>query len=365
LIDEDTDTDTAAKALFFLGKSLTNLIDHSGAVKVYQSYFTRYPQMDFADDAYFEYAAGLIELGRTEDGAEAYRALGVRFPDSPLREEALYRRADVYMIEGLYELARDAFYDFRSAFPRSDLYDAALYWGGLASYEAGQPKGAALLWERIIAEYPESGFRPEAIRRTAEVYADAGDYATALNLYRKLILEHPEEAAASEAEGRADELRNLRDGMGDREAELSATIRREKRAETRDGREAMIALSRLYIFGDGGKLDAAYQMLGEVIVDSDAETASEAQYLLGEYYFRKDDIVRAANEFLKAAFVNPEDRDLTAASIYRAAEMMKLAGKSADVQALVDRLSESFPDSQWAEQGRKLLEQQRPGEGGR
>jgi trehalose-6-phosphate synthase len=54
--------------------------------------------------------------------------------------------------------------------------------------------------------------------------------------------------------------------------------------------------------------------------------------------------------------MNPSDRDHMAQSMYRAAEMTNLAGNRREARALVDRIAESFPYSQWAEEGRKLLE---------
>ncbi len=59
---------------------------------------------------------------------------------------------------------------------------------------------------------------------------------------------------------------------------------------------------------------------------------------------------------LLAAASGASDAELSASAIYRAAEMMKLAGKKDDVQALVKRLSSSFPSSPWTAKAVKLLE---------
>ena len=126
-------------------------------------------------------------------------------------------------------------------------------------------------------------------------------------------------------------------------------------AKTVRGREAMIELSRLYIYEGSSRIDLAYQMLGSVIEKEDRATASQAQFLIGEYFYRKDDLVLAAEEFLKAAYLNPEDSDLMAASMFRAAEMMHLAGNERDVRELVQRLERHFPDSQWTVEAKKLL----------
>ena len=60
--------------------------------------------------------------------------------------------------------------------------------------------------------------------------------------------------------------------------------------------------------------------------------------------------------FFRASLMKPEDSDFMAYSIYRAAGMMKLAGKTREVKALVERLDQNFSDTEWAEEGKKLLE---------
>jgi TolA-binding protein len=103
-------------------------------------------------------------------------------------------------------------------------------------------------------------------------------------------------------------------------------------------------------------MDLALEMLQKVVERGEPVTASQAQFLIGEYYYRKSEPVQAAREFLKAGYLNPDDPDQMAASIFRAAEMMHLAGNRADVRELVGRLEQHFPGSQWTEEAKKLLE---------
>jgi TolA-binding protein len=212
-----------------------------------------------------------------------------------------------------------------------------------------------LHWERLLEAFPLSPFRPDALRRTAEVYADRGDQRKAIELYRRLSEEYPEEAAVYNAAQRIDELRYALQGLSDREAVLSSIIGAEGGAATAKGREAMIELSRLYIYEGSRRMDLALEMLQEVVDRGEPVTASQAQFLIGEYYYRKSQPVEAAREFLKAGYLNPDDPDQMAAAIFRAAEMMSLAGNMADVRELVGRLEQHFADSQWTEEARKLL----------
>ncbi len=343
------------KAAFLKAKALLNMKKLDEAEKAFEAVFSKYPESNFADDALFDYSEILSREGKIEEAASGYMRLAKNYPASPLVEESYYRRAEMYFANGMYKKAKEAFYDYRVKYPRGRLMDAALYWGGYAAFKIGEKFGAALLWEKLISSYKGSPFRPDALAKTAEIYSSNGDYKRALDLYTELIASNPKEAELLGAREKADKLRYLILGLSEKEAQLSAIIGSKGGAKSREGREAMIELARIYIMEEN-KMELAYRLLQEVIAKDDKETKSKAMYLLGEYYYRKNELIEAGNTFLKAAFINPEDRDLMAVSIYRAAVMMKLARKYDDMRELVKRLEENFPSTQWAEDGKKLLE---------
>ena len=349
-------TPESDKSAFLQARSLMNLRDLDTASVLLKTHYTTRPSSAFADDALFEYAGIQAELGKTAEAADAYARLASSYPQSPLAEESMYKRGEVYSAGGRYRQAKDAYYEYRTRFPKGKLVDAALYWGGLAAYELGERFGAVLHWERLLENFPLSPFRPDALRRTAEVYADRGDQKKAIELYTLLNEEYPEEAAVYNAAQRVDELRYSLKGFSDREAVLSSIVGAEGGATTAKGREAMIELSRLYIYEGSRRMDLALEMLQKVVDRGEPVTASQAQFLIGEYYYRRSEPVQAAREFLKAGYLNPDDPDQMAASIFRAAEMMYLAGNMTDVRELVGRLEQHFPDSQWTEEAKKLLE---------
>ncbi len=346
--------DFAIKATFLKGKALRNLKKLKEAGEIFKSIYQKYPNSEFGDDALFDYAGILFDLGRVDEAASSYEALIKRYKNSPLLEETYYRRAEVYFSAGKYSKAKEAFYDYRTAFPRGKLFDAALYWGGYSAYMLNEYFGAVLLWEKLISDYPKSPFYADALSKTAEIYMKNGDYKKASSLYRKLMEEYPREAKILNVSGKLEELKFLMMGLSKKEAELSARIGALGGAKTRAGREAMIELARMYVMGEK-KMDFAYEMLKEVVAKGEAETSAKAKYLIGEYFYRKGELVKAGKEFLDAAFTDPNNRDLMAASIYRAAVMMKLAKKYGDLQALVKRLVDNFPNTQWAVSGKKLL----------
>ena len=346
------------KAFFFKAKSLFNLGKYEQAKDVFQLIYKKWPKASFADDAAYEYVNILSDQGKTMEAAESYAWIAKTYPKSPLIEDVLYRKGEVYYQGKLYDKAQNAFYEYRLKFPQGKLYDAALYWGGLSAFNLGEKYGAVLLWEKIIKDYPESPFRPNALKKTAEVYSTSSEYSKALSLYTEIISSYPLEASAVNADQKAEELRYRILGLDSREAELTVSIEKNRGVESKEGREALLSLAHIYIFEAAReKIDLAYNLLLKVSEKKeDADTSSRAQYLIGEYWYIKGDYIKAGNEFLKGALLGPSDKDLMAISIYKSAEMMKLAGKINEVKDLVKRLKKNFPSSQWAVEGERLLE---------
>ena len=345
------------KGSLMYGKSLAGQKKYNPAGLAFAAVYSDSLKSPYAVDALFEHASVLLLENKVDSAADLYKRVYNNYRENPLAEEALYKRAEAFYSAKAFGKARDAFYDYRTAYERGKYGDASLYWGGLASFQLKEEYGAVLLWERLLEEYRESSYRPDTLRRTADFYKRTGDFRKSLVLYTELLALYPEEAKAFGADMEAEKLRFLLLGQSEREAELMAVRSRERGAATERGRAATLELAKIYINKDDEGRDIALSLLNEITArkDTDPSAAAQAQYLLGEYYFRKNELKRAGEEFLLAATMNPKDLDLMAASIFKAAEMAKLSGNLRDAQALVKRLEDNFPQSQWAAEGRKLV----------
>lgn len=361
--EEDADPGLQPVGILMYGKSSVHRKNYGDAAFAFEYIFTNFPGAEYADDALFEYGKVLYRQERFEKSMEIFSRLHREYPESGLAEEGMYMRGELAYREEDYVRARNAFYDYRVLYPEGRLVDVSLYWGGMAYKASGEPFGAVLLWERLVETYPDSSFRPDAMAETAAIYADSGNYQKALSLYNQLIHQYPVEAASVNAEKEKERLLGLLEGMYGREAELNAVINRENGAETEAGRDALLELSRFYIYRDirESELERARTMLKLVLEkqEEDPEAAAHAMYLLGEYFYRKGDLEEAGKSFIRAATMYSRDRDFMASAMYRAAEMTKLAGNLEEAERLIRRIAENFPDSQWLLEGKKLLEEER------
>ena len=73
-------------------------------------------------------------------------------------------------------------------YPWFDQYDLALYVDGFLAFEQGKEEEAATRFDRILREYPQSRFVPDAHMAKAEAIFNARyDYAGALAEYEQVL----------------------------------------------------------------------------------------------------------------------------------------------------------------------------------
>ncbi|MFO7849042.1 MAG: tetratricopeptide repeat protein [Spirochaetia bacterium] len=356
-------------------RSLASQGDTQEALLVYRDVFEDGKGTPAADDALYEYAELLAEVGRIDDSTEAFLRLYREYPRSDLAEEALFRRGELLIREEEYEEAREAYYVHRSRFPRGELIDLSLYWGAVAARRSGEPYGAALLLERLTEEYSESSIHEDALQELAELYDEVGNYEKAVRYYRSFRSQYSEKAEEENITRRIETLKEIMDGKSSREAELTVTLE-QSGLDTQEGREAAVELAGIYLnrYSEDikEKREEALSLLRSVVerTEEEAEESSDgegseknrhiaarAQYYIGEYHRRDGAHSEAAKTYADAAALAQGDEDLTARSMYMAAESAEKAGDTAGARKMVQRLETNFPDSEWSEEGRRLIDE--------
>ena len=345
----------AARAGLFAGRSLANSGDLDGAERQYRNVVARFARSPEAADATFELAGVLALGGQREAATRAYGDVMFKFSTSPLAEDAAFRRAELLLELDAAGAARDAFAAYRNEYPGGRFRDGALYWGGVAANRAGEPLRAILLWELLINEFEDSTFRPNALLQAAEGFAAQSNYQPAVAYLNELAGRYGTEPVGKLGAARLEEMRLIESGVDAEEASLMAVIGAGG-VDTRDGRDAMLELARIYVFDVDQPRALALAMLTDVAgYRRDKETAAEAEYLSGEYHRRTGELGTAIDHYLEAGVLAKTDRELIAKSILRAAELLEQTGRRSEAATLVQRLQEQFPGTDWAKRGTELL----------
>lgn len=357
----DPEPALAADAGYLLAQTQIELGEYQQAISSYRGVFLDFPDSSRAREARFGFAEALLRADRVESALEAFAEVTNRYPDSYLGQEALYRRAQVQLERDNLRVVQELLFEYRTSYPAGDRIDDALFIGGEIAEQLGEPSGALLLWNRLVEEHRDSPHRFDAMMNAARIYRQRGEHRTALNLVSEARARYPQQAAAAGADRIADELVLQVSGVSEREAELRVQIEQNEGAATRAGREAILELGRtvlLEAFTLDSEAERVVPQLQQVATrDDDApDQAAEAHFLLGEYFMRTDRPARAADAFLDAAATVAADRDLLARSLYRGAEALIRDSRPREAEQLVQRIQDSFPQTQWSEAAERLLE---------
>jgi TolA-binding protein len=343
------------RGTYMHAQSLAAAGKRQDALVVYRSLFQDSPNSAFADEALYEYASQLEKSGRPEEAVKSYQRLHRQYPTSPLAEDALYTRGEVLYDMERWDAARDAFYEHRASFPNGQLLPLSLYWGGKAAENNDEPYGAALLWEKLVDEYPDSPLHRDALGGLARLYADQGEYEKALQHYTQLLSLYPEKARELGAEERIATLKMILQGKSEREAELQV-LWENQGTSAEEGRNAALELAKMYLYRYSAEEERARRILEQLVREvPDTESGARAHYYLGEYHMKQGEWARAARKYFDAALSASGDSDFIARAMYRAAESAAQAGDAAGARRMVSRLESEFPHSQWAREGRALL----------
>ncbi|MFW5995020.1 MAG: tetratricopeptide repeat protein, partial [Spirochaetia bacterium] len=339
------------------------LEDYESAETELAGIYEAFPDSDYAPEALSAHADILWDQDRVDDAVDRYQRVFQRYPDHQLAAEALYKRGEVLFTDEQYERARDAWLEFRSEADEDHrLYAASLFRSGQASRELNQTGAALLVWNRLIDDFRDSGYRFDAMAGAAELYEQRGEFREALNLYTEIVGTYPELADQINARERADELVLRLGGLNEQEAALLVQIEQGRRAATEEGREAIIELSRLVIYesvAESVNRRLVLPLLRETASrrDQAPEQAAEAQFLIGEWFHQQEEYEDAAEAFLEAAGINPRDRDLSAQSLYRAVTSYRQKGdREAEIREIVTTMQDEFPGSEWTAEAETVLE---------
>ncbi|MFW6363121.1 MAG: tetratricopeptide repeat protein [Spirochaeta sp.] len=357
----DTEDDLTANAGYLLAQTLVERNDLSAALNVYRNVFLDHPDSRRAAEARYGYAETLLQMDREDDALDAFREVTQRYPDTFLGQESQFRRAEIHYDRENYRDVQELLFEYRTNYPDGERIDDALYLGGEIALRLEEPSGALLLWNRLIRNHRQSPNRFDAMVQAAQIHRDRGEYRSALNLVSEAMSRYPDRSGSAGLERVSNELVLLVSGVSEREAELRVEIERNDGVSTDAGRTAIIELGRTILlesFQLDGNADRVIPLLEDLTerTSENPDQAAEAYLLIGEYYMRTGGPGRAADSFIQAASTVRDDRDLLARSLFRGAEALIRDDRSGEARQLIDRIQNSFPQSQWSEAAEGLLE---------
>ena len=135
-------------------------------------------------------------------------------PSSLSEEVRSYEGAFRVYRSGDYAGAIDRFRAFLDTYPSSDYADNAMFWLAECHYKLGDPEQAVLAFDDVVKRYPEGNKVPDALYRQGVALIEIGDETGQRDTYRpaarqifeRLVAEHPDSPRVPEARRQLEKL---------------------------------------------------------------------------------------------------------------------------------------------------------------
>ena len=122
-------------------------------------------------------------------------------------ERAAYESAYQKMELREYEAAGEGFQRLIEEYPNGQFTPNAFYWLGELHRKNGDPESARQSFVQVVTLYPDHSKVPDALYKLGVVYAQLDEPALALEYLDRVLSEYPDSTAAGLAQQHADELR--------------------------------------------------------------------------------------------------------------------------------------------------------------
>lgn len=323
------------------------------AISIFQSVVSLYPHHPAAVQAHDGLFWCYFQLG-DYDKAQAERdKMGtVRLPEgvaAPTTTTGNFELANALFNQKKYNEAMDLYQKFIAESPNSKDIPEAIYRIGLCYYRQEYYSQAIATWEDLEKRYPTHERTEEAVFQVADTYFRAQKYDKAVETYRKIIATYPKNPNLMEANLKIGQA-YYNSGEDDKAlTELEAFLKKypedPKSVETLDLVEA--SLDRMAQRGEAGKRRGVTLLAGIVESFPRTKLAAEAQYRLARRFFNEKDYQNAASEFEKLN-VNYADSSHIAEGQFYAGECLYLLKNYSDAIGAFQRFLKDFPTSEYA-----------------
>ncbi len=148
-----------------------------------------------AEDLQSSYTSWMQEAPENRDDAELESMISKALDEYPklfAAQRALFTRGLMALENKEWDAASEAFETLADSWADSYLAPVSLYNAGAAKEEAGDPEGAAVLWQLLVDNYAEvSPDAPEALFNLGRLAEKAGKTSEAIDFYKDVNSRFP------------------------------------------------------------------------------------------------------------------------------------------------------------------------------
>lgn len=368
---DSRDEDVKVGALCQIGDAHQDSGDFIHAEEVYEQILRDYPKGNYVD--YVRYRQGILLLrkGQNDGAVSAFSSLLREFPQSPLLDKTTYALGLAYFQASSYDAASDALRVFKTGFADSPVRAQALYILGVSLRNIRKYEEALDVFSTIVAGYEEnSDLCLKAEYQIADCHFRGGDEKEALAMFKKLRSKYPDATLTAD----------IIWWLGDYYYRMQKPdiARRYFTALIDDFPDSSLAVEAHYALGVSLEEESLHQEaiehFQEVILRGKSDLAVKAVIAVAEIYAKKSRFVEAAafmskhldvvpeqgkadmhfrigqqletgrnpdaavEEYLKAAYLYPDNKDVAVKSYFRAAQIYESIDKKPEAIVLYERI---------------------------
>lgn len=283
------------KALYGLGYALYNLKRYSEALRELNNFVGR--RSDLVEPRF--YSDALLRIGDCHFVAKNYNGAVANY-EQAIQEEVksvVYAHYQIGLSWRYMDEVDDAEARFRQLltdFPNSERSDDATFQIGQLNYENGNFEKAIAAFDNLIANYPDSRYVPFAILNASVSRNNLKQYSEATNGYKRIIEDYPRHSTANSA------LLGLQSVAGAGEFDqFDLYVEKYKKANPESTALENIEFESAKNLYYNQEYSKSIESLNKFVASYPESTAlTEATYLIGDSWFRQEELQNALRKFM-------------------------------------------------------------------
>jgi len=346
LVERYPESELAPLALYSSGLCLAQTGDHAGAVKDWEQLLKRYPDFEKSDEAMYRESLSLVQLGKHDKARDKLNALLKTFPKTDLAPDATYALGILYEGMGKWPDAEQAFRRVIKMAPVGIRLDQSRYRLALVLQHLDKNDEAADLLQNLLSTPIRKDMPPDLLEWLARYQLERGLPMEAVAAARALV-KSSRKATWKQIgwflAGEANRKAGKNDAAGKAFKKAVAA-----KAHTPEGARSALQLGELALSAGETKQarasfeDAARRAVSEELI----AVRARSYYGLGQTALAETNLDAAARHFLGVAVLF-DDPELSAESLYRAAESFGQLEQTEKRDKALKELKTRYPDSPW------------------
>ncbi|MGA9364834.1 MAG: tetratricopeptide repeat protein [Bacteroidota bacterium] len=279
------------------------------AVQAYEEYLNRYPSQQHSADAAAEIALLRISQPGQADPMKISEDFVLKYPASTSGDLPVLAAADSMQARGKYDRAALAYEQLLAWFPSSTLKEEALYNLGRSLQESGKTDSAQIILNSYTDKYPTGSQGALVLSTQAKEGLQSGKAQESVSLYKRLVRDY---YYTPQAEGAKFEMCQALAGSGHLDSAIARcqALLQEQREDLfrrEDSLEVLHLLGSLYQ-QKGMRSNAKKYYLACLKQDRTSERSAEVLFNLGQLYREDGNAETAIGFFKQAVEINPDRR---------------------------------------------------------